>query len=501
MSAALDKALALLALHDALEDKVAADRLETDETLARLRGELDSSLEALRRAANSLIDELQDDQPPALPVISIEAPAAVLQENTEGSQLIRFDVLRTGSTEEPSLADWTKSGTTNAADFVADQPFAGSVLFAPGAAAAPIEFELLGDKVAEPTETITVTLSAPIGATIGERDAATLEIANAEYFQYASKLPWRSGFRMPHNTPAAHDAGQRMIAEWRGRKTDIGSTFMGADIYQSWTMLADNWVHDQLRGSVALGNTFWTVAVPLTCGSDHSKYVEGARGDFDAKHALNAKALRAAVGQRPIVIRLGWEADHGFPWTWVNKTRTMPNTPEMAATYKAFWDRIGAVYKTELPGTVLDFNVLRDTSRPLGTWAPPSADIYSVDVYDSFTDQFAVQDIKQWFGRYDPATGWAKGPRGVAEFAKAKGKMFAVPEWGVTNLAKTEASPANNGDFTRAMFNLFKEFKNILHHECYFEGGNSLTIHDICNQRSSFNSKATQAYLDCYRPK
>jgi hypothetical protein len=192
--------------------------------------------------------------------------------------------------------------------------------------------------------------------------------------------------------------------------------------------------------------------------------------------------------------------DHGYPWSWEDLPNEAPDTPAEANNFKNFWNRIAVIYKNELPGVKMDLNVLRDCVRPLGTWCPSEADIISVDSYNSFGTAFYEQGPANFMGSYVPATGWAKGPRGIAEFALSRGKMWAVPEWGVTIRDLSASSPANSPLFIRAMWNLFNEFKGHLYFECYFQGSSKAPYHDIFEADTPFAINAGNEYLRLWTP-
>jgi hypothetical protein len=345
---------------------------------------------------------------------------------------------------------------------------------------------------------------------IASGDELAVGAANA-VAAVGGELAWLSGFRQAHNSGASDDAGQTAISTWRKRPTTINNTFLSA--HTSWAAATNNTQKTFLTEAVALGRTSWTCSVPLLVDGDEGKYQEGLRGDFDAHHTTIAQKIFDALGNREVVIRLGWEANKGgFAWTWEEGTvRSVPNTAEWQGYYKTFWNRIAAIYKARMPNALLDFNVLRDVNRSLDAWMPSACDIVSVDAYDSYNGSdeagwtyFSEQTEAAFMGSYNVSTGMARGPKGICDFARAKGKLFAVPEWGIANHELSNTSPANGEGFIRAMFALFQANSDILHHECYFQGSDtSLTLHHIYNPPTfnfTFNQNGTNAYLDSYYP-
>ncbi|MDH6098425.1 hypothetical protein NWP21_06125 [Anabaenopsis sp. FSS-46] len=107
--------------------------------------------------------------------IGIVAPTnAVQSEGNEGTTPFTFTVTRIGDTTGTSSANWAVTGTgnnpANSADFGGTLP-TGTVEFADGETSQVITVNVPGDRVVEPEETFTVTLSNPSNATINTATA------------------------------------------------------------------------------------------------------------------------------------------------------------------------------------------------------------------------------------------------------------------------------------------------------------------------------------------
>jgi hypothetical protein len=327
----------------------------------------------------------------------------------------------------------------------------------------------------------------------------------------ASGLAWRSGFRAGnYNDGPTDNSKSTEVETWRGRALDINTMFLIG--HSSWGAATNNLQRDFLLSAISLGRTSWSLSVPLLVAGDQEKYLEGSTGAYDSYHTTIAGKLAEALGSLPCVIRLGWEANKGsFAWTWEYggaddgdpPARSVPNTAEYQGYYKAFWNRIALIYKAALPGALLDFCVLRDVNRSLDAWMPSECDIVSADVYNTFSgaNSYHVDNPTTFMGSYNTSTGIAKGPKGICDFARAREKLFAVPEWGVTNNSKLASDKANEEGFVRAMFALFTANSDILHHECYFQSQPTIG-HNIFNPSGAaevtYNQNAANAYLDVY---
>jgi hypothetical protein len=103
---------------------------------------------------------------PALPR-SLRITDATVTEGSTGTAFATFTVTQpSGSTETVTVAYATLDGAAKAgSDF---QAASGILTFAPGETSKTITVPIIGDRLGEPTETFTVSLSNPTNATIGD---------------------------------------------------------------------------------------------------------------------------------------------------------------------------------------------------------------------------------------------------------------------------------------------------------------------------------------------
>ncbi|HEY0833633.1 MAG TPA: heparin lyase I family protein, partial [Azospirillum sp.] len=185
--------------------------------------------------------EPQPPPPPPPPVLTIIATDADKVEGSSGSTPFTFTVTRTGTTTGTSTVTWTVAGSGTspaaAADFVGNAFPAGTLTFAAGEAAKTITVAVAGDGTAEATETFTVTLSNPFGATIGTA-AANGTIRNSATPPPATAPLWTQTF----------DTGTRV--------TDYGWSFSG----NSDASRGDGATPDQRIGTF-FGERAWRVAL------------------------------------------------------------------------------------------------------------------------------------------------------------------------------------------------------------------------------------------------
>lgn len=95
----------------------------------------------------------------------IRANDAIVIEGDSGSVNLIFTVRRAGGLDQAASVDYAivLDGTADAADLVAGTPLSGTVTFAAGASSATITLPVQGDLLAEGNETLSLTLSNPVG--------------------------------------------------------------------------------------------------------------------------------------------------------------------------------------------------------------------------------------------------------------------------------------------------------------------------------------------------
>jgi hypothetical protein len=121
---------------------------------------------SLGTQATTTVTIVDDDAPPAIGI----APAGVPEGNS-GENQMRLPVSLSGSPTSQTITVQyaTANGTAEAGtDYTATN---GTLTFAPGETSKSIVVPIRGDTVAEPNETLTVTLSNPTNATLGTAQA------------------------------------------------------------------------------------------------------------------------------------------------------------------------------------------------------------------------------------------------------------------------------------------------------------------------------------------
>ena len=141
--------------------------VEPDETLTVTLSAPTNATLATATATGTITN---DDTATVVTAPTISVANATVAEGNSGSTNLAFTVtLSKASTSTVSVNYATANGTATAgADFTATS---GTITFAPGVLSQQVKVAVTGDTTVEPTETLTVTLSAPTGATLGTATA------------------------------------------------------------------------------------------------------------------------------------------------------------------------------------------------------------------------------------------------------------------------------------------------------------------------------------------
>lgn len=286
---------------------------------------------------------------------------------------------------------------------------------------------------------------APVTGTDSGVTASSTGAAPAGQAPGGSKAAWVSGAYPGGGINAAAAAS---FATYRNRSLDVVDVF---HMRGSWSDITSNtWTESQYAGY----KSRLSVAVPLIPDSSSpAELADVAAGRRDDAFRGLARSL-VAMGRGDSIVRLGWEFN-GDWYSWAAKD---------GATWTAAFRRAAQVIKAEAPGVAIDYNGVLGYSHvsgdPLGDLYPGDdvVDIVGVDAYDN-----------EWTHVTDSAT-WQTfltgrgGLQRWADFAKAHGKQFSVPEWGLDN-----KGGGDNPFFIQQMHDWFGGHASALAYESYFD--------------------------------
>ncbi|MBD1910137.1 MULTISPECIES: Calx-beta domain-containing protein [unclassified Leptolyngbya] len=155
----------------ALDDSL----VEGDETLILTL--VDGTNYDLASSTQATITLLDNDGPPALPVVTLQAIDATASE--AGSNPGRFRFTRTGDTSTALTLYYSIAAGTGQATPTADYTsLSGAIVMAAGATYADLPITAVDDSLAEATETVQLSLVADSGYTIGSVNSATVTLTD-----------------------------------------------------------------------------------------------------------------------------------------------------------------------------------------------------------------------------------------------------------------------------------------------------------------------------------
>ena len=278
----------------------------------------------------------------------------------------------------------------------------------------------------------------------------------------ASGLAWHSGV-------FSHDAAQTTrFAQARGRPVDVLAVFPSRD---SWEAILQDW---WMSPSAVPPGFTGTLAVGVPLFPDDGSLAAAAAGTDDARWEELGRLIASRYPDA--WMRPGWEMN--IPnWPWAA-------TPENVEQYKAAFRRAATALRRGGPGLRIVFNPNegRGASLPDAHLAYPGDDVVDVIGIDAY-DWYPAYDAGGWEEHRTKDQGWDFW----ADFARSRGKKFAVPEWGVMT-----GSPESGGDnptYIRSVLEWMGAHADLMAFDAYFE-----ETQDYCRCALSQNPRAAAEY-------
>lgn len=315
--------------------------------------------------------------------------------------------------------------------------------------------------------------SAPLAAGRGPRRPAVTRLMGRP----PSGGRWFSGVWLGGRQSTAHVNG---FGRWRGRAADAVTTYPDMRTWASianstWTMTS----HSGFRGRLVY-------SLPLLPTEQRASLADVARGRHDAVFAKVARDLRRH-GRGNAMVRIGFEANgHWVPWG---------ATAGSAPTFTAAYRRVAKVMKAAAPGLITEFDISCGTALRGGRHrldaltrlypGDDAVDVIGCDMYDEW--QTKARNDAQW--RQAVAPRLSPGMADVVRLARARGKGFAIPEWGVTHRGR--GGTGDNPYFITAMARFMRQSADVLVLENYFDEPHSSTRSALWTGQ---NPRAAAAY-------
>ncbi|MBL8158959.1 glycosidase [Candidatus Saccharibacteria bacterium] len=242
------------------------------------------------------------------------------------------------------------------------------------------------------------------------------------------------------------------FATWRGRLLDNSGTWPNRE---TWAIISNPDIYGAVS-ALAGYEQIWIGAAMLP-EQETASFAQCATGAYDQYFKTYGTNL-TRINRGNAIIRLGWEAN-GDWYAW--------SIRDDVENYKACFRRQVAAIRSTAPGVRIDWNMNKESkmARSVAEAYPGDdvVDIIGVDFYDNWP---AYPDKAAWDA--DFMSQQNGGPRGLGAwlaFAKAHGKKFSVPEWGLNN---GTGGGTDNPYFMQAMYGFFAEHASDLAYETYF---------------------------------
>lgn len=308
------------------------------------------------------------------------------------------------------------------------------------------------------------TSLAMAGGFAGPKAAAAAPVPGS-----LSGMPWLSGTSL---------GGITEIEAFRRRKADVYTIWGASNSWAEVPSLAGGFSSvKRLPGRISLA----IAPLPRTHSAvtNPGNWKLAAKGAFDPYYIQHARNL-AASGRTNLILRIGWETNHTFPWYGGTDPQGFKDTFNRIAdiarkynpTIQTEWCNIK---KGKQKGSVL-------TLYP----GDDAVDIVGVDYYDNWP---ALNTLEIWNKEHYATHN--DGPKGLGawlNFAKSRGKKLACAEWGLS--VGTSPGTKDNPLYIQKMYEFFSANAAYIAYECYF---NEKTHHQLAP--ANINPAAAAMYL------
>ncbi|EIV94506.1 beta-mannanase [Frankia sp. QA3] len=254
----------------------------------------------------------------------------------------------------------------------------------------------------------------------------------------------------------------RAWESFRGSPVNAVLTFTDRS---SWQTITNPWVGSGPEKFSTFNGT-WIISQPFypTGGGDMNSCASGA---YSSRWADFGRWL-VNKGRPASIVRLAWEFNgNWFPWS-VSKTN--------ATTWVNCFRQVVSAIRSTDPQARIDWAL---NAHSGGAWSvypgDQYVDIIGIDTYDqwpaSTTDAAFAKQCAE-----------ATGLCSVIAFARAHGKQFSVPEWGLVGRSDTGAGRAgqaggDNPVYIRNMYQTFAANRDVLAYETYFNNSEAGNVH------------------------
>lgn len=264
-----------------------------------------------------------------------------------------------------------------------------------------------------------------------------------------SGLPWHSGSSGP---------GGDALAVYRNRLHDTLTTWTTFTTWDSIVSINTNWKNLKKRPErLSIGMSM--LPKPLASTVTPGVWQLAAQGVYDYYYDAFARNL-AASAKANLIVRVGWEHNHTFPWF------SGPD-PE---NYKITFRKIVGFIRLHNPDVLIDWCGTKggkQTDSIINHYPGNDVvDIISRDFYDVWP---ALNNQEIWDASYMKykKNGSPLGLGAWYKFARDNGKLFGCPEWGI-RVGETNGASIDNPFYIGKMFEFFTINWSTIAYENYF---------------------------------
>ncbi len=248
---------------------------------------------------------------------------------------------------------------------------------------------------------------------------------------------------------------------YRGRPVDVVVTFADRS---SWETITHPWLGSGPEKFAGFAGT-WVISQPFfpASGGDIGSCASGAYNS----HWQEFGRWLVGQGRADSIVRLAWEFNGDwFPWSASNKPGSWVG---------CFQQVVGAIRQTDAQARI-DWTLNSHTDGAFDFYPGDAyVDVIGIDTFDMWP---ASTDENSWNTQCNEAEGLCS----VIKFARAHGKKFSVPEWGLVGTHDTGAGRAgqSGGDnpfYIRKMHDTFVANADVLSYEAYFSNSDPGNVH------------------------
>jgi len=264
-------------------------------------------------------------------------------------------------------------------------------------------------------------------------------------------------------------------AAWAGRPVDLAMIFTTRDDWDGveapgWPLSA--FTRAKWPGQISIAQPLW----PDSGGNER----DCAAGDYDQHWRQFGRNL-LKYGRGDAIVRLGWEFN-GDWYDWY---------PRDVNVWKRCFGRTVTALRATAPDVRIDWTMTMHRDK-----LPRGGDVWSAYPGDAYVDIIGID----YYDMFPPAPTQAlwdrlcTTPSGLCTViaqARAHGKKFSVPEWGVVS---GDGGGGDNPFFIEKMYAMFQANADVLAYEAYYNNA------EADNVRSSLlnptlNPKSARRYL------